>query len=129
MTWVEIAWSVLLGIATVRALLTAWRKQGEGDFDGQVTGEERLLLAEDEVHWWLAFVINGLLLSVGIIALFTANESGSSEAATWESIYTIYVFLAFAVLLNVRIEMHGYYYRRRNGINLLGHPRSPRRRP
>lgn len=119
--WVETVWSLLFAVATIRALTTAWRKQGEGKLPEDATEDERLTLREDAVHWWLATIINGLLLSIGIVALLTHEPPDTT--ATLQDQYVLAAFLAFAILINIRIEAHGHYYRKRNAVDIWGRPK------
>jgi hypothetical protein len=121
MAWIEWVFTLLMAIATIRAITTALRKESEGRVDGGITDSERLILREDMEHWWTAVLINAILFSVGVAALFTVNEVDAN--VTFVDRYLTYCFLAVALLLNVRIERHGYYYRRRNNINFWGKPR------
>lgn len=117
MNWVEWVFTALLFTATVRALTTAWRKQVEGAIEPELPEAERLILREDQEHWWMACFINGLLLSIGVVAIISPD---THTEPTFVQLYASYAFVAFALMLNVRIERHGYYYRRRNGINIWG---------
>jgi hypothetical protein len=121
MAWMEWTFTLLMFLATVRALTTALRKESEGHTNGGLTENDRLYLREDIEHWWMSVVINGMLLSAGAVALFAPNEP--DPAVTIVDLYITYCFLALALLLNVRIERHGYYYRRRVGVNFWGKPR------
>lgn len=109
MAWAEWFWTLTFTVATVRAITTAWRKESEGTLPPDATRAERLILREDMVHWWLAALINASLLSVGVVALLDVP---------WEGTYVLFVLLLLPVFLNVRIELHGHYYRKRNGISL-----------
>jgi hypothetical protein len=115
-----IIWLVLFATATIRALTTAINKTYEYENDGQ-DEFERLVFLEDTEHWWTAVIINALLLSIGVVA--AVDPVGPTGIQTWHGHYVVTGFIIFAILINVRIERHGYYFRKRNGINLLGRPR------
>src|SRR5215207_11149348 len=119
MLWQEILWCALLGLATTRALTTAVRKEVESKEVDGFTWEQKLILKEDMEHWWTALVINGLLLSAGFVMLFLVpNEVDLTP--TWAEAYITWAFIVFAMLLNIRIERHAYYYRRRNCVDIWG---------
>jgi hypothetical protein len=123
-----IIFTVLLFIATVRALTTAISRTYDYEMDGE-DEYERLVFLEDAEHWWTAVLINAVLLSVGIVALLAPPPPAEVEQVwqnanlSWHYSYSTVVSLVIAVLLNFRIERHGYYFRKRNGINVLGRPR------
>lgn len=121
MAWVEWVWCVIWFTATARALATAWRKDGEAGLPADAAEEERLYVREDTVHWWMATVLNFIMLGVGIVALLTPNVVDLTP--TWQETSLVYGLLAFSVLLLARIEVHGWFYRRRNNIDIFGRPR------
>jgi hypothetical protein len=121
MSWPEIVWTLLMALATVRAITTAWRKESESQVNGDLTEQEELILKEDMEHWWMAVAMNGILFSVGIAAILAPNPQQVPDPTKLDS-FILYAFITFAVLLNVRIERHGWFYRKRNGINIWGRP-------
>ncbi len=114
------AWTILFLIATARATTTAISKTYDLSTDG-LDEYERLIFLEDAEHWWTAVFINALLLSIGVVAM--VDPIGPDNPGTWHGDYVISAFLFFALLINIRIERHGYYFRKRNDINLFGRPR------
>jgi hypothetical protein len=112
-------WILLFVIATVRALTTALNKTMDVRSNGQ-DRDERLILLEDAEHWWMAFVINGLLLSIGVVSAL--DPLGPDAPENWHGNYVLAGFVLFAVFINIRIERHGYYYRKRQKINIWGRP-------
>lgn len=113
------AFLLLFVLATVRALTTAINKTYDLTKNG-LEESEKLIYREDAEHWWTAVVINALLLSIGVVSAFAPAVQGPSS---WHYAYTSLASVVFAVLINYRIERHGWYYRRRHGINLFGRPR------
>ena len=110
-------WIFLFTLATIRAITTALNKTSDVRSNGR-DEDERLILLEDAEHWWTAVLINGLLLSLGVAALLDPVGPEPPESAHgW---YVITGFVIFALLINIRIERHGYYYRKRQGINIWG---------
>lgn len=123
-----IIFTILLFIATVRAITTAISRTYDYKSNGQ-DEYERLVFLEDAEHWWAAVVINATLLSVGVVALIAPAPPAEvlriyeSADLSWHYSYSTVVSLVVAVLLNLRIERHAYYFRRRNEINVFGRPR------
>jgi hypothetical protein len=119
--WEVLVWIFLFGLATARAITTATNKTFDLNISNGYDQNEKLILKEDAEHWWMAVIINGLLLTVGVVLFFAPQVE--LPPMSWHFAYTTYASLLFAVLINIRIERHGWYYRKRNEINIFGRPR------
>jgi hypothetical protein len=121
-------WLVLFTAATVRAITTAMRKSQEAR-GGDYGEDERLMYLEDIEHWWTSAFINAVLLSVGVVQIFAPPPPAGlikvleDASLPWHYNYSTLVSVFFAFLVNVHIERHGYYYRKRQKINVFGRPR------